>query len=296
MARRLVECVPNFSEGRDPKIVDAIVPAIAHDKRVAVLDREMDADHNRSVITFVAPPEAVVEAAVRGVAKAVELIDLTRHTGVHPRIGAADVVPFVPLEGVTLDDCAAFAHKAGKAIWQRLRVPVFFYEAAALRPGRRNLADVRGGAVGPPDLGGPAPHPTAGAVAVGARRFLIAYNINLATNDLTLAQHIARRIRASSGGFQHVKAMGVLLASRNIAQVSMNLVDFELTPVEEVYAAVEEAAAAAGVKIAESELVGMVPHLAFEMAPSFYERCRNFHPGLIIEHRLDEHFTHGIRH
>ena len=276
MAAKLVECVPNFSEGRDARVVDAIASAIASGAGVAVLDCHRDADHNRAVITFVATPEAAVEAAVRGVAAAVERIDLSRHTGVHPRIGAADVVPFVPLENMTLDDCAALARQAGEEIWRRLRVPVYFYEAAALRPEWRNLADIRRLAPRQPDVGGPAPHPTAGATAVGARNFLIAYNINLATADLDLARRIARRIRA----FPAVKAMGFYLESRKLAQVSMNLVDFERTPVEEVYAAVEREAA-----VSESELVGMVPRRAYEMAPRFYERCANFRPGLILETR-----------
>jgi len=285
LAGRLVECVPNFSEGRDPRVIDAIASAIASGGQAAVLDCQRDADHNRAVITFVAAPEAAVEAAVRGVARAVERIDLRRHTGVHPRIGAADVVPFVPLENMTLDDCAALAHQAGEQIWRRLRVPVYFYEAAALRPEWRNLAGIRRSAPRQPDVGGPAPHPTAGATAVGARNFLIAYNLNLATDDLELARRIARRIRA----FPSVKAMGFYLESRKLAQVSMNLVDFQRTPVEEVYAAVEEAAASAGVAVAESELIGMVPRRAYEMAPRFYERCANFRPGLILENQ-----RHGL--
>jgi glutamate formiminotransferase len=276
VAGKLVECVPNFSEGRDPRVVDAIASAIASGRRVAVLDCQSDADHNRSVITFVAAPEAAVEAAVRGAAVAVERIDLGRHTGVHPRIGAADVVPFVPLENMTLDDCAALAHQAGEQIWRRLRVPVYFYEAAALRPEWRNLAGLRRSNPRPPDVGGPAPHPTAGATAVGARSFLIAYNINLATGDLELARRIARSIRA----FPSVKALGFYLESRKLAQVSMNLVDFERTPVEEVYAAVEREAA-----VSDSELIGMVPRRAYEMAPRFYERCANFRPALILEDR-----------
>ncbi len=276
MAGKLVECVPNFSEGRDPRVVDAIVSAIASDGQVAVLDCQRDEDHNRAVVTFVAAPEAAVEAAVRGVTRAVERIDLGRHTGAHPRIGAADVIPFVPLENMTLDDCAALAHQAGEEIWRRLRVPVYFYEAAALRPEWRNLADLRRPARREPDVGGPAPHPTAGATAVGARGLLIAYNINLETDDLVLARRIARRIRA----FPAVKALGFYLESRKLAQVSMNLVDFERTPVEEVFAAVEREAAVSG-----SELVGMVPRRAYEMAPRFYERCANFRPGLILENQ-----------
>lgn len=281
MGRRLVECVPNFSEGRDAETVRAIAAAIAGPDGAAVLDTSLDSDHNRSVITFVAPVEAVVGAAVRGVERAVERIDLGRHAGVHPRIGAADVVPFVPLGDVTLEECAALAREAGGEIWRRLRVPVFFYEAAALRAERRNLAEVRRAPLRDFDVGGPEPHPTAGASAVGARGFLIAFNVNLATGDLELARWIARRIRGSSGGFPFVKAMGVSLGSRGLAQVSMNLVDFERTPVEEVYAAIAREA-----PVAECELIGLVPRRAYQQAPRFYERAANFHPGCILEDRI----------
>lgn len=281
MGRRLVECVPNFSAGRDAETVRAIAAAIAGPDGAAVLDTSLDSDHNRSVITFVAPVEAVVGAAVRGVERAVERIDLRRHAGVHPRIGAADVVPFVPLEDVTMEECAALAREAGGEIWRRLRVPVFFYEAAALRAERRNLAEVRRAPLRDFDVGGPEPHPTAGAVAVGARGFLIAFNVNLATGDLELARRIARRIRGSSGGFPFVKAMGVPLGSRGLAQVSMNLVDFERTPVEEVYAAIAREA-----PVAECELIGLVPRRAYQQAPRFYERAANFYPGCILEDRI----------
>jgi glutamate formiminotransferase len=277
-----VECVPNFSEGRDAETVRANAAAIALRDAAAVLDVSIDPDHNRSVVTFVAPVEAVVEAAVRGVECAVERIDLGRHAGVHPRIGAADVVPFVPLEGVTLEECAALAREAGGEIWRRLRVPVFFYEAAALRAERRNLAEVRRGPLRDFDVGGPGPHPTAGASAVGARGFLIAFNVNLATGDVELARRIARRIRGSSGGFPFVKAMGVALASRGLVQVSMNLVDFERTPVEEVYAAIAREA-----PVAECELIGLVPRRAYRQAPRFYERAVNFHAGRILENRIE---------
>jgi glutamate formiminotransferase len=272
-----VECVPNFSEGRERAAVEAIASAIARDTGVTVLDSGMDADHNRAVLTFVAAPEAAAEAAVRGVAAAVERIDLRRHTGVHPRIGAADVVPFVPLRGVTLEDCAALAHRAGREIWERLRVPVFFYEAAALRAECRNLADIRRSAALAPDLGGPARHPRAGAVAVGARGLLIAYNVNLATAEVAVARRIARLVRAFPG----VKALGFYLESRRLAQVSMNLVDFERTPVEEVYAVIEREAA-----VAECEIIGLVPRRAYELAPRFYERAANFGAGRILEDRL----------
>ncbi|HXG34842.1 MAG TPA: glutamate formimidoyltransferase [Bryobacteraceae bacterium] len=298
MARRLVECVPNFSEGRDAARVEDIASAIASVPGVVILDREMDADHNRSVITFAGPPEAVLEAAFRGVERAVALIDLNRHEGVHPRIGAADVVPFVPVEGVTLEDCVRLAERLGEAVWQRLRVPVYFYEAAARRPERVNLENIRRGQfeglreeieTNPdraPDLGEPRLHPTAGATVIGARKFLIAYNINLGTADVEIAKKIARAIRFSSGGFRYVKAMGVPLASRNLAQVSMNLTDFEQTPIHRVFEAVRTEAARYGVNIVGSEIVGLIPRKAVEMAAEFYLRCENFSSGAVLENRL----------
>ena len=298
MSRTIVECVPNFSEGRDASKVDAIVEAIRSVAGIAILDREMDADHNRSVVTFAGRAEAVVEAAFRGVAKAVELIDLTRHTGVHPRIGAADVVPFVPVEGVTLEDCVRLAERAAKQIWERLRVPVYLYEAAARRPENANLENIRRGQfeglreevrTNParrPDFGEAELHPTAGATVVGARKFLIAYNINLATPDVDIAKRIAKAIRFSSGGFRYVKAMGVPLASRNLAQVSMNLTDFEQTPVHRVFEAVRNEAARYGVAVAGSEIVGLVPKKALEMTAEWYLRAENFRPDLVLENRL----------
>src|SRR5712692_8887090 len=207
----MLECVPNFSEGRNPRMVAAIAGAIATVPRVVLLGFEADADHHRSVVTFAGEPAAVMEAAIQGVGKAAELIDLRQHAGVHPRVGAADVLPFVPLAGSTLDDCVAFARQTGAEIWRRFRVPVYFYEAAALLASRRHLQNVRRlGFDGlPPDIGDIAEHSTAGAVAVGARHFLIAYNINLATSDAGIAKAIARKIRESSGGFRFVKAIGL---------------------------------------------------------------------------------------
>lgn len=298
MPRELIECVPNFSEGRNAETVEAIAAAIRSVPGVLLLDRAMDADHNRSVITFAGPPEAVAEAALRGVGRAVALIDLNRHTGVHPRIGAADVVPFVPMEGVTLEDCVRIARQVGEEIWRQFEVPVYFYEAARRRLDRADLANVRRGQfeglceaveVDPsrrPDIGAMRLHPTAGATAVGARKFLIAYNINLATPDVDIAGRIARLIRHSSGGFPCVKAMGVLLASRGLAQVSMNLTDFERIPVDCVFETVEAEAARCGVRIASSEIVGLVPEKAFDMAPEFYQRAVNFSPDILIESRL----------
>lgn len=298
MARRLIECVPNFSEGRDPRVVGAIVEAISSVEGVTVLGHERDADHHRSVITLAGPPEAVAEAAFRGVRSAVQLIDLTRHTGVHPRIGAADVVPFVPLEGLDMADCVAIAHAFGERVWQELQVPVYFYEHAARQVERRRLENVRRGRFeglreevlqNPdrlPDVGGPALHPTAGAIAVGARKFLLAFNINLATGDVTVADRIARRIRHSSGGMPHVKAMGVLLASRGLAQVSMNLTDYEVTPLHTVYEAVKKEAAELGVSIAGSEIIGLMPARALAMSAAYFLQCENYSPEVLLEGRI----------
>lgn len=305
MARRLVECVPNFSEGRDPDKVSALVEAVRSVPGVVLLDQELDADHNRSVLTFVGSPEAASEAALRAVGKAVELIDLNHHSGVHPRIGAADVVPFVPVEGVTLEECVQIAERVGEEIWRRYEVPVYLYEAAARTPDRVNLENIRRGQfeglreevlTNPeraPDLGEARLHPTAGATIVGARKFLIAYNINLNTPDVEIAKRIAKAIRFSSGGFRYVKAMGVPLSSRNLAQVSMNLTDFEQTPVHRVFEAVRTEAERYGVSIAGSEIVGLIPTKALEMAAEFYLRCENFHPGLVLENRLDEAASPG---
>jgi len=300
MPRKLIECVANFSEGRDAGRVDSLAAAILSVPGVSLLDREMDADHNRSVLTFAGAPEAVAEAAIRAVEKAVALIDLNTHTGVHPRIGAADVVPFVPVEGVTLEECVKIAERVGGELWKRLKLPVYFYEAAARRPDRADLENIRRGQfeglreevrTNPerkPDIGDAALHPTAGAAVVGARKFLIAYNINLGTSDVEIAKRIAKGIRFSSGGFRYVKAMGVMLTSRNLAQVSMNLTDFEQTPVHRVFEAVCRESERYGVPVVGSEIVGLIPKKALEATADFYLRCENFHPGLVLENRLAE--------
>jgi glutamate formiminotransferase len=266
VAQPLIECVPNFSEGRDAQNVQAIEHAIHSVPGVILLRAEMDPDHNRAVITFAGPPDAVAEGALQGIAVAVERIDLRRHLGVHPRIGAADVVPFVPLQNATLEDCAAIAHRVGESVWKTLGVPVYFYEAAARSSERRALENVRRGGFEhpalPPDLGGPALHPSAGACAIGARKLLIAFNVDLNTADLSIAKAIARKIRASSGGLPSVKAMGVPLASRNLVQVSMNLTDFKQTSLREAYDAVRQESSAHGVTIAGTQIVGMVPQEA----------------------------------
>jgi len=263
VAQPLIECVPNFSEGRDAQIVQAIEHAIRSVPGVTLLRSEMDPDHNRAVITFAGAPDAVAEGALQGIAVAAERIDLRRHIGVHPRIGAADVVPFVPLQNATLEDCAAIAHQVGESVWKKLGVPVYFYEAAARTADRRPLENVRRGGFEhpalPPDLGGPALHPSAGACVIGARKLLIAFNVDLNTNDLSIAKAIARKIRASSGGLPFLKAMGVPLASRNQVQVSMNLTDFKQTSLREAYEAVRQEAFAHGITIAGTQIVGMVP-------------------------------------
>jgi len=290
--------VPNFSEGRDARKVDAIAHAIATIQGVSVLDVTLDPDHNRSVITFAGPADAEGEAAIRAVARAVESIDLNDHPGVHPRIGAADVVPFVPVQNITLQACAGLATIVGEQIWRRLRVPVYLYEAAARQPSRVNLENIRRGgfeklrdivradAGRHPDFGEAELHPTAGAVVVGARKFLIAFNINLNTPDVAIARDIARKIRTSSGGFPFVKAMGVELASRKLAQVSMNLTDFERTPVDAVFAAVREHAASHDIAIVDSEIVGMIPRKALSASDVWLPTVKNFNPEMVLENRL----------
>lgn len=286
----MLECVPNFSEGRDAAIVRAIVEAVQSVPGVVLCGWEADSDHNRSVVTFAGPADAVTEAAVRGAGKAAERIDLSRHAGVHPRVGAADVIPFVPLEGSQMQEAVEAAHRAGEEIWRRFRVPVYFYGEAARRESRARLEKVRrpGFDGAPPDVGDVAAHPTAGASMVGARDFLIAYNVDLATPDAAIARDIARQIRESSGGFRHVKAMGLYLASRNCAQVSMNLTRFYETPLDDVYEAIRGAAERAGTSIAGCEVIGFVPLRAYRQAPQFFERAGNFSTNRILEHCLGQ--------
>ncbi len=291
----LVECVPNFSEGRDKAKVDAIVEAMKV-SGVYLLDREMDADHNRCVITLVGEREAIQEAAIRGVGKAAELIDLTKHQGAHPRMGAADVVPFIPIDGVTIEDCVAIAQNVGAEIWRRFQIPVYLYEAAARSPERTNLENIRRGqfegirdeiATNParrPDFGELRVHPTAGATVVGARKFLIAYNVFLNTTDVDVAKKIAKAVRFSSGGMRFVKGAGFLV--RGLAQVSMNLTDFEQTPVHRVFELVKREAARYGVMPVSSEIVGLIPKKALEQAAEWFLQVENFDSSLILENRL----------
>jgi glutamate formiminotransferase len=298
----LVECVPNFSEGRDLAKVDAIVEAIAS-AGASILHRTSDPDHNRSVITFAAPAGTVGEAALRGVCKAVELIDLRVHTGVHPRIGAADVVPFVPLRGISMEECATLATEVGRRIWSELGVPVYLYEASARRPQCVSLPDVRRGQfeglqtealANPersPDFGGPELHLSAGASVVGARKLLVAFNVLLDTADVKIAREIARAVRGSSGGLACVRAMGVYLASRGCAQVSMNLTDFERTGMHTALEAVRVEASKRGASVASTELIGLAPAKALEAAAAAYLRIEGFQLGRVLENRLDDFGT-----
>jgi glutamate formiminotransferase / formiminotetrahydrofolate cyclodeaminase len=291
----LVECVPNFSEGRDKAKVDAIVEAMKMDG-VFLLDREMDADHNRCVITLVGEREPIQEAAIRGVGKAAELIDLNQHQGAHPRMGAADVVPFIPIDGVTIEDCVAMARHVGEQIWKRYQIPVYLYEAAATSPERQNLENIRRGqfegiradiatnAARKPDYGELRVHPSAGATVVGARKFLIAYNVFLNTADVEIAKKIAKVVRFSSGGMRYVKAAGFLV--RGLAQVSMNLTDFEQTPIHRVFEVVRREAARYGVVAVSSEIVGLIPKKALESAAEWFLQVENFDSSLILENRL----------
>jgi len=295
---RLVECVPNFSEGRRPEVIDAIVSAITSVGDVYLLGREMDSDHNRAVITILGSPESIGEAAIRAVGAAAKLIDLTRHQGEHPRIGAADVVPFIPIRGVTIEQCIAIATHTARQISERFQIPVYLYESAATRPDRVNLENIRRGQfeglrdeIGnnpdrKPDFGPARIHPTAGATVVGVRKPLIAYNINLNTNNVGIAKFIARRVRHSTGGFRYVKAMGVLLTERNLAQVSMNLTDFEQTPIQMVFETVRREAERYGVSIAGSEIVGLIPQKALDQTAEYYLRVENFRRDMILENRL----------
>jgi glutamate formiminotransferase len=298
MDETVIECVPNFSEGGDLKKVHAIVEAMRVDG-VSLLDWSMDSDHNRSVVTIAGRPLAVVEAAVRAAGRAAELIDLTVQRGVHPRIGATDVIPFVPVSGISLAQCAILARQAGLEIWSRYNIPIYFYEAAASRPDRALLEQVRQGqfeglrelvsrdAARRPDLGGPELHPTAGASAVGARKFLIAYNLYLDRPNVTAARAIAKALRASSGGLEGVKAMGVLVQGR--AQISLNITDFRLTPVGHAFAAVSRLAATHGTKVVDAELIGLLPEEAFERDSEWVRLITGFTPEeRILERRLKQ--------
>jgi glutamate formiminotransferase len=290
-SRSLVECVPNFSEGRNADTVQLIADAINAVKSACVLDTHIDPDHNRSVITFVASPQTVVEAAVNAVRRASDLIDMRTHHGEHPRLGATDVLPFVPVRGVTMDDCVRIAHEAGTIIARDLSIPVYFYERAALRDDRVNLEDVRRGAlellreqitINPdraPDVGPAHVHESAGAIAVGARPFLIAFNVILRSDDIAIARQIARTIRARNGGLPFVKALGFRLHTRQLVQVSMNLVNYEVTGMTAVYNAIQREADRLRIEIDGAEIVGLVPRAAVDPAQHIPE-------SKILEHQI----------
>lgn len=294
----IIECVPNFSEGVDPAKVSKIVAAMQVEG-VSLLDWSLDAAHNRSVVTIAGPPAAVIASAVKSVGKAAELIDLTKQRGVHPRIGAADVVPFIPVSGITLAECAVLARQAGLLIWRTYGIPVYFYGAAAARPDRVQLEEVRKGqfeglceatrrdSARCPDIGGPGLHETAGASAVGARNFLIAYNIHLHQQDISAARAIARDIRASNGGLQGVKAIGVVANGR--AQVSMNITDFRATPMRHIHATIQHLAQRHGVLIDDAELIGLIPEEAYEADSEWVRQITGFDPAFkVLERRLEQ--------
>jgi len=297
---KLVECVPNFSEGRRPEVIDEIVGAMMAVDGVTLFDKEMDADHNRAVITITGEPEAVLDGVFRGIAKAKDLIDLTTHEGEHPRMGATDVVPFVPVRDMTMKECVELARRLGARVGDELEIPVYLYEHAATRPSRQNLATVRKGQfeglrdeIGTdperdPDFGPKKIHPTAGAVAIGAREFLVAYNINLGTADLSIAKKIAKSIRLSGGGLKYVKAMGFEIKDRGIVQVSINMVNYKGTPLFRVFEMVKSEAERYGVPVIGSEIVGVVPVDALVDCAEFYLRLESFQREQVFENRLAE--------
>ena len=295
----LFEMVPNFSEGRRKDVVEGIVSSMTSVEGVKLLDEEMDPDHNRCVITLVGEGEPLVEAAFKGAKKAMELIDLNRHRGEHPRMGAMDVCPFVPLKGSTMEEAVALAVEAGKRIGEELEIPVFLYEEAARKPERKNLAKVRKGQfeglrelIGKdperkPDFGPERIHPTAGAVAIGARFFLIAYNVNLETPELSIAKEIARKVRERDGGLPKVKALGFFLEDLGIAQVSMNLTNYKVTPIRKAFDAVRSEAEKRGVEVRESELIGLVPEDAIDEETAKHILLSGFNPEeQILERKL----------
>lgn len=297
---KIVECVPNFSEGRRKEVVDAIINSILAGGNVKLIDREMDADHNRSVITFVGEPEECVNAAFAGVKKAAELIDLNKHTGEHPRIGATDVVPFIPVKNINMEECVELANKLGKKIADELSIPVYLYEEAATRPRRKNLANIRKGQFEglktaieedterKPDFGEARIHPTAGATVVGARYYLIAFNVNLRTDDLSIAKKIAKSIRLKNGGFRFIKAMGFAIKERGIVQVSMNMTNYQKTSLFHAFEFIKREAERYGVLISGSELVGLTPMEAIIDIADYYLRFENSIKDQILENKIWE--------
>jgi glutamate formiminotransferase len=297
--QRLLECIPNFSEGRRKEVIDRIAGAVRSTEGARLLDVSSNPDHNRTVLTFVGPPEAIAEAAFAATSEAVKLINMEEQKGEHPRIGAMDVVPFVPISGTTMDEAVAIANEVGKRIAEELSVPVYLYSAAATTPTRKRLPDVRQGQYEglkeaitrperKPDYGDPKMHPTAGATAVGARPPLIAFNVNLGTTNLQIAKNIAKGLRESSGGLMNVQALGVDLAEQGMVQVSMNLLDYTRTPIHRAYELVRIEAERHGVPVVGSEIVGLLPLDALIGAADFYLRLTDFKRGQVLEARLLE--------
>jgi glutamate formiminotransferase len=294
---RIIESVPNISEGRRVEVIDAAVSALKAVAGLRVLDVQSDRDHNRSVLTLVGDETSLKAGLLALFEVATSRIDLRHHQGEHPRVGAVDVVPFIPIEGASMKDCVALAREVGQAVAERFQVPVFLYEEAASAPHRRNLEDVRRGQfealaermrdpLWRPDFGPAEPHPSAGAVVVGARMPLIAYNINLGTADVEIARRIAKGIRHSSGGYRFVKAMGVMLEERNLAQVSINMTDYKRTPLFRVFETVRAEAARYGVSVVGSEIVGLVPSEALIDAADHFLRLEDFNPDQILERKV----------
>ena len=299
MSGPLIECVPNFSEGRRHEVIETLVAPFRNRRGCALLDHRADPDHNRLVVTLVGRPEPIQEALIEAAKIAVERIDLETHQGGHPRIGAVDVIPFVPLRNITMDDCITLAHNFGERYYQETGIPVYFYEEAALRPERRQLEKIRQGqyeglktAVADParrpDVGEPRLHPTAGATVIGARKFLIAFNVNLGTTDIEVARKIARAVRASSGGLCHVKGIGLGLKDRGLVQVSLNIVDFEKNALYRVVELIRMEARRWGVNLVETEVYGMVPAAALLDSAAYYLQLSGFDPNQVVELRLLE--------
>jgi len=299
MWERLVESVPNVSEGRSEEAIEAIAAAIREVDRVRLLDVDPDPDHNRTVYTLVGEPEGVLAAILALFEAALSRIDLRAHRGQHPRMGAVDVVPLVPVQGVTMEECVELSRRLGTEIWNRFRVPVYLYEESATCPERRDLSSIRKGEFEGfaekirkpewrPDFGEPAVHPTAGVTAVGAREFLIAFNVNLGTPDLEVAKAIAKAVRGSSGGLRYVKALGFALAERGIVQVSMNLTNYKKTPIPRALELIRREAARYGVPVVGTEIVGMVPQAALDQVVEYYLALEHFSPEMVLERRIQE--------
>jgi glutamate formiminotransferase len=299
MPASLIECVPNFSEGRREEVIEALVAPFRNRRNCTLLDHRADPDHNRLVVTLVGRPEPIQEALIEAAKIAVEHIDLEKHQGGHPRIGAVDVIPFVPLRHISMADCVTLAHNFGQRYYQETGIPVYFYEEAALKPERRQLEIVRQGQFEElktavkdphrsPDVGEAKLHPRAGATVIGARKFLIAFNVNLGTDDLEVARKIARAVRASSGGLGYVKGIGLSLKNRGLVQVSLNIVDFEKNPLYRVVEFIRMEARRWGVNVVETEVYGMVPAEAFLDSAAYYMQMNGFDPKQVVELRLLE--------